>query len=354
MIRKITLSFALLASFNVLAENTEEISLSCDIDKDKITNNFTTHLKDLQTLAIEVAPVLCKNALQLVPEDVEAIQQKVQPFANQARKAMLATFPDEKFNGVAKFSTAWRDQVINFQQDSDYLNIVHFIENDEPGSDKDTFTLQLPPYEEYFKELALTAEMKNVCKLVPGATKCNLAAQSLNNAIKPAFIPYQKAVLKENGKKLRTLQNEWSSFIKESRYQFPWEVWATTAWYSDEFNGPALVGPPTAQIILLHPTIVVEHISDADKGDRDDVSVGIEWLGANWWKSGLGFSVTSVYNDRENISTVGTGLTLHIKNKYSVGWVKRSDGNDSFFVNVDLGEWLTDAKEKYKKYKEYF
>lgn len=354
MIRKITLYFSLVLSTSLMAYDDDDILLSCAIDKDKITQNYTTHLKDLQKLAIEAAPVLCKHALQLVGEDVEAIKNTVYPFAKQARKAMLETFPDKDFSGALKFSDAWRDQVFNFQQDSDYLNVVHFIEHDDPDDSKDTFTFQLAPYETNFGQLTLTPKMKNICKNVPRATKCELAGDSLNNAIKPAFIPYQKVILEGNGKKLGKLQNQWSSFMKESRYQFPWEVWATTIWYREKFNSPALVGPPEAQVILFHPTIVVEHINDASKGDRDDVSLGFEWIGANWWKTGIGLSFTSVYKDRDNISTVGTGFTVHIKNKYSVGWVKRSDGNDSIFFNVDLGEWFIDAKEKYKKYQRYF
>ena len=142
--------------------------------------------------------------------------------------------------------------------------------------------------------------------------------------------------------------------MDESRYQWPWEVWATTQYYSNEFNGPSLVAPPKLQIILLHPTLVVERIDNLERGSRDSVAIALEWAGLNWWEKGFGFSLTSLYWDRDEADSIGHGFTLHIKSKYSIGFVHRGNGNNGVFFNVDLTEWFTDKKEKYKKYQQYF
>ena len=182
---------------------------------------------------------------------------------------------------------------------------------------------------------------------------CRAASENLESAINPAFILLNTAMAKKNGKLLGELQTDWKLFIKEARYQSPLDVWATTAIQSNQFNGADLVGPPELQIFFLRPSIVFEHINELEKGDRDDVSLAVEWAGLNWWKKGFGFSVTSIYNDRKEADTVGHGLTLHIKNKYSFGYVHRNNDKGSFFFNIDLLEFFGENKDVYKQYKKY-
>jgi hypothetical protein len=62
----------------------------------------------------------------------------------------------------------------------------------------------------------------------------------------------------------------------------------------------------------------------------------------------------SVYKDRKEQPSLGTGVTFHIKNKYSFGYAFRDDGDDSIFFNIDILEWFGDKDTKYKKYKVYF
>jgi len=165
---------------------------------------------------------------------------------------------------------------------------------------------------------------------------------------------YTDQILKDNGMKLESLQNQWTSFIDDARYQTPLDVWVTTKWYEEYFKRDQLSGPPPTQLFLLHPTLVYEHLPDAEKGSKDDLSLAVEWGGINWWRKGIGFSVASVYKDRKSEPAVGHGLMIHVKNKYSFGYIERNDGDNSFFINVDLMELFGNKQEKYDKYKKYF
>ena len=94
---------------------------------------------------------------------------------------------------------------------------------------------------------------------------------------------------------------------------------------------------------------------DASRGEELKPVPAVEWFGMNWWqtKVPLGFSITSVYNDRPDGNAFLHGLTVHVDNAYSFGMVGTGDER-TFFVNLDLMDWFTDKKGKYDKYAAQF
>ena len=333
------------------SDSEANVRFSCKLD-DKYKLAPTSH-PDLQTQALKLGPELCRHALLISDDDIAAIKNKLLPFVNDAHRAMIETFPDNKFEYSNEVADVWRQNILKFDQNLDYMSPVKYVDV-RKGGGPNKFSYEVPGSTGSYRITALNDDMQDHCDSLPNSATCQDAYNRLNAAITPAFAPFLDEILKDNGKKLSILQNQWQSFVDESRYQWPWEVYVTTEWHSDHFNGPNLVGPPPTQIFFLHPSAVIEHSNNAPKGDKDRVSVALEWFGMNWWEKGIGFSITSVYNDDKTIDSVGTGFSIHIKNKYSIGWVKRSDGNDSVFVNVNLMDVFTDAEEKYKKYRSYF
>lgn len=334
----------------------ENNAIPCKIDPASVKTNFPTHLSDIQDKAIELAPALCKNALLMTEEDSAGFREALLQYTRLAKAGVLSTFPEKDFQGITGIADAWEIQVNDFTQSRkpDQLNFILFIEDNRIPPEQSLFAVRLPPYHKFDMKYELTDALVASCKKTPKATDCKTAGKSVENAITPLYQPLKLAFLDENGEKLKKLQNDWGRFIDESRYQFPWEVWATTYLQKDKFNGKDLVGPPSYQAILLHPSIVIEHIDNLKNGNRDDVSLALEWAGVNWWDKGFGVSFTSVYTDRADTNSIGHGLTLHIKNNFSIGYVHRDDGNNSVFFNIDLLDWFGDKQEKYKKYKEYF
>ena len=325
----------------------------CEYEAD-IQATYPTHLLQLQFVAMKLGPALCNDGLQITENEKNAVTSTLNEFASLVKKELVSIYPEESFPGMTNFALAWQQQILSYQINPNFLsNFTYKPPSNGPGGPTGPTTFVLPPNAMNDLSLEITPAREGICKATSGFN-CEKAATSLYNAAELAFILLDTKDLKANGQNLDRLQKDWRSFIDNARYQTPIDVWFTTLLQSSHFNGPFLVGPPTWQAFLLRPSLVIEHIKDLEKGDRDDASVALEWAGINWWKQGVGVSLTSIYKDRNNVSSIGTGLTFHIKNKYSIGFVHRSDGNNSIFVNIDLLEFLTSEDSSYMEYKKYF
>ncbi len=332
-----------------------DVKVICEYD-DGYFDKFKTQHQPLQDLAKVVGPQLCKNVLGINSEEVASFDNALKKYALLANANIQQTFPEQIFTGVADITQLWEEQLNNYKVSVDYLTPINFKFSDlgrDVGAKKYSLRLSLPPHKQNTLQWNIDRKQKELCKNSFLDMDCNDAVESLKAAIKPAFSLFNTVILKNNGKLLGQLQGDWKAFIKDARYQTPLDVWFTTALQSNKFHRTDLTGPPQWQAFLLRPSFVYEHINDLEKGNKDDVSMALEWVGINWWKTGIGFSVTSVYSDRPETSAVGTGFTLHIKNKYSFGYIHRKDNKGSIFFNLDLLEVLGENKDVYKKYKEY-
>ncbi|MEO9522136.1 hypothetical protein [Marinobacter alexandrii] len=325
-----------------------------------------THLVDLQQEAVKVGKAICLSSLQVLPNESIEVTKELAHFAKAAKQEFDELFPDTdmRFEGLSDLSESWYYQVTDIR--NDYRNFALIEARNEqtdtvpPKTKGIEFKLYADPGSKKYYEL--TEVQKDHCREVinhssidwSGNKDCKSAWNLWSNAVSPFQSLYTNRVLEDNGQKIIRLQNQWSTFIDKSRYQTPLDVWATTAYFSDQFKRLQLSGPPPVQLFLFHPAIVYEHLPEADKGSKEDVSIALEWIGVNWWRKGFGLSLTSVYNDRKDQPSVGTGATFHIGNHYSVGYIYRDDGDDSVFFNIELLEWFGDKRDKYRKYKAYF
>jgi hypothetical protein len=356
------LSLTLLASASAETEEQKPATIDCSYGKDYL-EGLKTNLTDLQHQAARVGREICASSLKVLPDEIIQITDQLTNFAAAAKLEFDRIFPAEMFTDASELSSSWYALVT--RPTNDYRNFaliegVRRLEGMPPVTNLELKLYADPAANKIYK---LSDAQKAHCNKVitdssitlpNGEKDCHAALKLWSNAVSPFQYFSANDVLKKNGQKITSLQTQWKTFIEDSSYQTPLDVWVTTAWYSDQYKANHLSGPPSTQLFLLHPTIVYEHLPDADKGSREDVSLAIEWVGINWWQSGFGFSITSVYKDREDQPSTGTGLTLHIKNKYSLGYAYRDDGDDSIFFNLDLLEWFGDKEEKYEKYKAYF
>ena len=344
------------ASINAFADE-EKNKIKCEYPVGVLDNFQTTH-ESLKILSVKVGPILCKHALLVDEEDILAFEQALFNYADLATTTIQSTYPESLFPGVNAITEQWESQLKNYALKLDYVNPIRFVpdetKRDADGNKQFIMRVKLPPDNANNLVWTLGAAQEEKCKETSFKMSCRDASDNLESAFNPAFTLLNDAIAKKNGKLLGELQTDWKKFIKEARYQTPLDVWATTTLQSDYFNGTDLVGPPPWQAFLLRPSLVFEHIDQLEKGDKNDVSLALEWAGINWWNKGFGVSVTSIYNDRQETDAVGHGLTFHIKNKYSLGYVHRSDDNGSFFFNIDLLELFGENKDVYKQYKKHF
>jgi hypothetical protein len=319
-----------------------------------VKNDFKSDLTELQAIAIRLGPVLCNNALQVLDSEKNTVQPLIKEFSSLVRKELLSAYPEAEFPGMQNFAISYEQQLLDYLENPSYL--AEFMYKQElagPGGGTVDATFNLPVSFIKVKH-PLTPLRLATCSNATAGKTCEKAAENLKNAINPAFILIDVVDLISNQKTLGSMQKDWQLFIDEARYQTPLDVWLTTTWNKSHFNKPNLVGPADLQYFLFRPSLVYERVNHLERGDRDNVSLAIELLGVNHWKWGIGASITTIYKDRNNTPSIGHGVTLHIKNKYSIGFVHRNDGNNSVFLNVDLLEVFFDNKDVYKKYKEYF
>ncbi|WOT04724.1 hypothetical protein [Shewanella youngdeokensis] len=320
-------------------------------------SNFQSKFTSLLELSSNVGPMLCEHVLRVTEDETAAFEAVLFDYAALAKEVTQTTYPETVFPGINRVTELWQQQLSQYSVKLDYVNPIRFTFEDAgrgKGDEQYILRAKLPPHGANNRTWYLGDEEEAECKKTAFDLSCRQAADNLNSAIKPAFALLNAQLLRDNGQLLAELQSDWKAYIKEARYQTPLDVWLTTALQSNHFHGTDLVGPPQWQAFMLRPSLVFEHIDELKDGDKDDVSLAVEWAGVNWWKTGIGFSLTSVYHDRKEVDALGHGLTIHIKNKYSIGYVHRSDNNGSIFFNIDLLEWLGDSEGVYQQYKGYF
>ncbi|OBT08221.1 hypothetical protein A9267_10920 [Shewanella sp. UCD-FRSSP16_17] len=158
----------------------------------------------------------------------------------------------------------------------------------------------------------------------------------------------------ESLKGIRKKSAAWDKFSDNSRFQFPIDILFTSWIYSETLtDGRNLNFPPNYQYFLLHPSLVIEHFSAEQSGDKDKLGLAVEWGGFNRWDADIpwGISLASVYSDRVEGNSIGHGLMFHIYNNFSFGFANRGGSDNSFYINMEIKDWFGEIQDKYKSYK---
>ncbi len=138
----------------------------------------------------------------------------------------------------------------------------------------------------------------------------------------------------------RRADARWSSFFGAARSQLPWELLINSRLYDAERDPLAIEGPPSAQWIVLHPSVGVGY-READFNQALVLElVGYyrwEWGGENKdrvsWPFG-GSLVLSFDGDDDP----AFGAMLHLPRNWSLGATIDRDENVSFLLSVDLAK----------------
>ncbi|MBC52751.1 MAG: hypothetical protein CMQ34_02840 [Gammaproteobacteria bacterium] len=185
----------------------------------------------------------------------------------------------------------------------------------------------------------------------------NKSCRDLFNDFADAFNPYRSAYdrLYDNTTLLSGMAKNWDEFLEVSKSQTLLEVWFTTLAHRGHFRSDHLVGPPSYQVIALHPQVIYNSMDKAADGNNTEFGLAVEWLGVNFWdlKLPFGFSVASVYADRAEVDDVGHGFLLHFDNRYSIGWADHGD-EESVYVTIDLLKLIGDKRSKFDQYMSRF
>lgn len=347
--RQHTLILLLLALYFSLAVNAQETSkieiqndevayLTCDKSK---LNERNSQFTEIDQIIKDMAVSECKGKF----EDRKKYSQLV---VAQINKKIGS------FKGVSLFTETWSSYVNQGRQLS-----FKSITNGIGGPTKLEIVADNLPFEN--QNISITFDDVDKCKKVKVSDvskpflSCQKVSESLETSLDTLNVFRNDDRYSEIAKHVNFIEGEWKSFMEESRFQTSLDVWATTLMYSDKWKHADLQGPPPIQYFLLHPTLVYSYMPDASRGEEAKPVPAIELFGMNWWRNKLplGFSVTSVYNDRPEGKAFPIGLTIHVDNTYSFGVVGTGDDQMIFF-NLDVMAWFSDKKGKYDKYEKEF
>lgn len=322
-----------------------------DCDANSITR-AQSRFKGIEKLAIDVDTKLCQSLLTL-NGDFTLTRDLLVDFGEQSEALLLERFSNDSVKTaiITQFGH-YTDEILEIKGD--------LQNNDYPKLSVTTVNSTL-----YFtvpgrvKESTIADNFDTSCTTVTGddsnQTPFNMCTEALNDAAS-AFNNYEVSVTRyrtaQNDPKLNYLSSAWSRYLDKARSQTILDVWVTSAIHDDYYSQRKLVAPHPRQYFLLRPQVVYEFNQDTKKGDRNQLGLGVEWFGVNWWDTKIPFGVglISVYADYEEADSVGHGFQFTFNNSASIGWVDRGD-TEAIFVTLDFLKLWEDKSAKMEQYK---
>lgn len=150
--------------------------------------------------------------------------------------------------------------------------------------------------------------------------------------------------------KLRQVNARWDRFFDQGRslgVLFPWELYANSLLYDATRDPEAFEGPPSHQIILLHPSIGAHFEPDAE--DQIAQTIVLELLGYYRWSWGgddqaemrwpLGGSLIMSFDGRDDPNY---GVMAHLPKNWSIGATIDDDNDVAVLLSIDLAKAIQD------------
>jgi len=149
-------------------------------------------------------------------------------------------------------------------------------------------------------------------------------------------------------KYLNMVEQDWDDYYEKSRSQTMLERFVNSYFWRQDKKPGQFLPPPDSQWILLHPSVVIENVSEAIDGNRTKEGLMLELAGWNSWRRDKwyqlsGGSLVTVYTERAKINDWGYGVALYFGNVYTIGAVDH-DGKTGVFISVDVLELFKDKK----------
>ena len=270
-------------------------------------------------------------------------------------KNLEEAFPESIFPGMKNVTELWESHVPRTNlYPEDYKGFEFTIIRELGSLDKYSPQAPIGRVTEY--QYINEGAMENHCNnfLVNNQDGCIPIFKSIGNIMHQQSIFINSMTSDKVYEKILIFDEKWNNYTNNSRFQTFVDAAFTSWWHKDHFTiADRFVSPPPYQMFALHPSIVIDHFSEAEKGNKDEVSVALEWVGVNFWDATIpwGVSFASVYTDRIEGRSIGTGLMFHLNNRFSFGFARRGNNENSFYINIDLMDWFGEKQNKLETYK---
>ncbi len=167
---------------------------------------------------------------------------------------------------------------------------------------------------------------------------------------------YSQPIALEVAANLEALSKRWDRFYDESKSQMIWELVVNGMLFERNNTYEGFSEPPVWQLVFLHPTVVIQNVSEALDGSQLKGALMVEVIGADWWEQDRwyipsGGSIVTTYSDRAGVQDWGYGVAINFDSQFTIG-VTDHDGDIGYFITADLLKLLQGKKETLKSYLE--
>lgn len=210
---------------------------------------------------------------------------------------------------------------------------------------------------DYYKiEDALLNSCNQAAKTKSPDMDCQSALEEFAEIYNFAQGTYSQPLAFELSKRLDFLETRWNSFYEESKSQMFWEMIANGALFQRNNKAYQFSEPPSWQLVLMHPSVVVENVEDAIDGDQFKEALMLEAIGVDWWQQDKwylpsGGALIAVYSDRLDVDDWGYGVALNFRSKFTIGVAEHGDDR-GVFMTIDLMKLIQDKKKTIDNYRE--
>lgn len=208
---------------------------------------------------------------------------------------------------------------------------------------------------DYKVESALLVSCNQATKAISPAMDCQSALEEFAEIYNFAQGTYAQPLAFELSKRLDLLETRWNTFYEESKSQMFWEMIANGILFQRKNEAYKFSEPPSWQLVLMHPSVVVENVADAIDGDQFKEAIMIEAIGADWWQQDKwympsGGALIATYSDRLDVDDWGYGVALHFRSKFTIGVSEHGDDR-GVFMTIDLMRLIQDKKKTIESYR---
>ena len=205
------------------------------------------------------------------------------------------------------------------------------------------------PNEVVIQGRVYAAASASMCDQKAGDVGCDGALDEFMKYYNYAHTTFASEGARAFARAVSGLSREWDAYLANARSLTPLELLINSALFKRS-EQQQFSPPPRLQWIVLHPSLVVENVSDAVGGEKLKGALMVEFAGVNWWRQNkwyvpTGGSIVTVYADRPGMEGWGYGAVLHFRSVYSAGYTKRGSDDDGVFVSFDLLKLLQDKKQ---------
>lgn len=196
-------------------------------------------------------------------------------------------------------------------------------------------------------ECSKAANAQACTRALRGSAQVLLAVLQLNR-VSNIFLAQKRAAFAEH---VVEMDERWKTYFARSRSQYPWELALNSRAFTHSRPARGLVGPPTEQWTLLHPSVGLRHRSGAKS--TYEAALVLEVLGYQRWTwdgsrmAGLrGGSLVAAWTDQSKRKKPAIGLIWHLPDNYSLGLMVDSTGTGrktSLLLSADLAKLFTDS-----------